>query len=172
MVPPNALSDGEKVTVYMGATTSGPFEFPEGSELRSAVVWLSVSPSDVAFKESLSVIVPHSAVFSSLEHPDCMKCVICEDYKSLVYKFRLSSNPFTVNRYHGCIKINNLIMVAIVAKSEYLPKFSKHGHSKIPPAHCLAKLFWPRGELPSSFKADIYYIYNLPTELYKVNPLS
>ena len=179
MVPPNALSDGKKVTVYMGATTSGPFEFPEDCELRSAVVWLSISPSDAVFKRSVSVIVPHSAVFTSPEHHNHMKCVICEDYKSLVYKFSYPSNQFTVNEftideYHGCIEVKNLVMVAIVAKFEnlaekYIPKL---GYSKMPIAHCLAKIFWPRGELPRFFKVDIYYIYNLPTELYKVHLLS
>ena len=79
MVPPNALSDGEKVTVYMGATTSGPFHLPEDCKLRSAVVWLSVSPSDMVFKRSVSVIVPHSAVFTSPQHHSMMRFVTCQD---------------------------------------------------------------------------------------------
>ena len=65
VVPPNSLSDGEKVTVYMGATTSGPFIFPNYCRQKSAVVWLSVSPSNVVFKKNVSVIVPHSAAFTA-----------------------------------------------------------------------------------------------------------
>ena len=40
---------------------------------------------------------------------------------------------------------------------------------KLPPPCYLAKLFWPNAELPSSFRADVYYIQKLPTLLYKVS---
>jgi len=63
VVPPNAIDDGEKVIVHMGATTSGPFDLPEDCKLRSAVVWLG-SGSDVVLKRSITVVVPHSAVFT------------------------------------------------------------------------------------------------------------
>ena len=191
VVPPNALSDGEKVTVYMGATTSGPFDLPEQCKLRSAVVWLSVSPNDVVFKRSVSVIVPHSAVCSSYQRNNVITCVICEDLRSSIYKFSFFSNSITVSEDHGCIQMNNLAMVAIVGTNRrstaYLSsrEYSLSTPSAIvmrdaykyvglnltqiiPLLRCLAKVFWPRGELPSSFIVDIYYIQNLPTELYKV----
>ena len=38
MVSPNSLSDDEKVTVHMEATTSGPFDHPEDRKSRSAVL--------------------------------------------------------------------------------------------------------------------------------------
>ena len=163
VVPPNALGDGEKVTVYMGATTSGPFDLPEDCKLRSAVVWLSVSPSDVVFKRSVSVILPHSTV----DQFDLLCCVECEDFTSSEYKFSYSSDQFTHTEQHGCIEMKRLFMVAIVTR---IPSqsWTLWKSNKIPLAHYLVKLFWPRRELPRTFRADIYYIQNLPTELYKV----
>ena len=186
VVPPNALSDGEKVTVYMGATTSGPFDLPEDCKLRSAVVWLSVSPSDMAFKRSVSVIVPHSAVFTSPQHPSMMRFVTCEDCEGPRYKFNCPINQFEVDGEQGWIEMYKFTMVAIVASPEFTHDSEDKGvgggydsdedfqdapEDTIPPVCYLAKLFWPRGELPSSFRADIYYLQNLPTELYKVGLL-
>ena len=214
MVPPNALSDGEKVTVYMGATTSGPFDLPEDCKLRSAVVWLSVSPSDVVFKRSISVIVPHSAIFTSHQHHSMMRFVICEDWKGPKYQFSFSFNKTEIDAEQGAIELNEFAMVAIIASQEFSHDQKDDGvggdgfdsdddfhdapenmdscgisdvmatedaynyqHQsslpvqkklEIPPACYLAKIFWPRGELPSSFRVDIYYVQKLPTELYKV----
>lgn len=208
MVPPNALSVGEKVTVYMGAMTSGPFDLPEDCKLRSAVVWLSVSPSDVVFKRSVSVIVPHSAVFTGPQHHS-MRFITCEDYKGPRYSFNCSLSQYEIKGEQGVIELKEFAMVAIIASPEFthdlddegvaegfdsdddfqdapedieslgisddmVTPINSHHHQEssspitIPPACFLAKLFWPRGELPRSFKADIYYIQNLPTELYKV----
>ena len=211
VVPPNALSDGEKVTVYMGATTSGPFDLPEDCKLRSAVVWLSVSSSNVVFKKNLMLMVPHSAIFTSHQHCTMMRFVICEDSKGPRYKFRDSLNQYEVDKQQGLIELSELGMIAIVSGSEFAYNYSgaqvvegfdcnrsfqavpedinsidvsngvttndtnHHQQSsciqkqlKIPPACYLAKLFWPRGELPSSFKADLYYIQKIPTLLYMV----
>ena len=192
----------------MGATTSGPFDFPEGYKLRSAVVWLSVSPSDVEFKRSISVIIPHSAVFTSPEHHSMMRFVICEDCKGPRYKFNCSFNQYEIDREQGVIELNDFAMLAIIAGPEFNRDSEKEevregydsdddfqdapedveslGTStngiyrsqesspvlkklKMPPACYLAKLFWPHGELPSSFRVDVYYLPNLPTELYKVH---
>ena len=211
VVPPNALSDGEKVTVYMGATTSGPFDLPEDCKLRSAVVWLSVSPSNVVFKRSISVIIPHSAVINSSQHHSMMRFVICEDSKGPRYKFRDSVNQYEIDKQQGLIELNKLGMIAIVGGSEFacnhngeqvVEGFDSNGsfqavpedvnsidasngattndtnhhqqssciqkQLKTPPTCYLAKLFWPHGELPSSFKADVYYIQKIPTLLYMV----
>ena len=211
VVPPNSLSDDEKVTVYMGATTSGPFDLPEDCKLRSAVVWLSVSPSDVEFKRSISVIVPHSAVFINPEHHSMMRFVICEDCEGPRYKFSCSFNQYEIDGEQGVIELNDFAMLAIIAGPEFTHDPEDEGVAegydsdddfqdapenveslgtsngmatngiyrhqksspllkklKMPPACYLAKLFWPRGELPSSFKVDVYYLQNLPTEFYKV----
>ena len=174
VVPPNALSNGEKVTVNMGATTSGPFEFPENSVLRSAVVWLDVCPKKVAFKKNIRVTVPHSAIFSDYRHKDFMTCVICEDYNNRMYRFSYSSNYILkAEEERGCIEMNKLVMVAIVARyPRSLFSGFTYGDLKNPSARSQAKLFWPRGELPSSFRTYVYYIHHLPTELYKVNSSS
>ena len=194
MVPPNALSDGEKVTVYMGATTSGPFNLPEDYKLRSAVVWLSVSPSDVVFKRSVSVIVPHSAVFTSPQHHSMMRFVTCNDHKGPKYKFSHSSYQYEIDEDQGVIELDEFAMIAIIVASPEVS--SDQGDQRV--AECcdsdddfqdapedveslttsdgvatphvcyLAKLFWPQGELPSSFRADVYILQKLPTELYKV----
>ena len=211
MVPPNALGDGEKVTVYMGAVTSGPFDLPEDCKLRSAVVWLSVSPSDVVFKGSVSVILPHSAVFTSPQHHGMMRFITCEDYKGPRYSFNCPLSQYEIDREQGVIELNEFAMVAIIASPEFTHDPEDEGvgegfdsddefqdapedvespgtsngtatngvyhrqrssplskNLRMPPACYSAKLFWPRGELPSSFRADVYYLQNLPTELYKV----
>ena len=216
MVPPNALSDGEKVTVYMGATTSGPFDLPEDCKLRSTVVWLSVSPSDMVFKRSVSVIVPHSAVFTSPQHHSMMRFVNCQDCTGPRYKFSRSLNQYEIDEDQGVIELNEFTMVAIIASPEFSHDQEDEGvadgfdsdddfedapedidslgasnrlatngsiyhrqksspaykNLTMPPACYTAKLFWPNGKLPSSFRADVYYLQSLPTELYKVGQLS
>ena len=117
VVPHNSLSDDEKVTVYMGATTSGPFDLPEDCKLRSAVVWLSVSPSDAEFKRSISVIVPHSAVFIGDQHHSMMRFV-CEDCKGPRYKFSCFLNQYEIDKEQGVMELNKFAMVAVVASSE------------------------------------------------------
>ena len=119
VVPPNALSDGEKVTVYMGATTSGPFNLPEDCKLRSAVVRLSVSPSDVVFKRSVSVIVAHSAIFTSPQHHSMMRFVTCDDHEGPKYKFSRSLSQYEIDEDQGVIELDEISMVAIIASPEF-----------------------------------------------------
>ena len=196
MVPPNAIEDGEKVTVHMGATTSGPFDLPEDCKLRSAVVWLG-SESDVVLKRNIAVVVPHSAVFTCPQHHFMMRFLTCEDYKGSRYNFKDSQGQFEIDEDHGWIELNKFSMVAIAASPKYTlddqcnsdedvesdDEFflapeevgQQQGSSpkrktlRMPPARYLAKLFWPRGQVLNSFRADVYYLHNLPTELYKVN---
>ena len=187
MVPPYALSDGEKVTVYMGATTSGPFDLPEDCKLRSAVVWLDAYPKEVVFKKAITVTMPYSAIFSSPQHYDFIRLVHCADCNSYIYKFRDTNLNLVIDEEHGKFSLLKLGMVAIVARypssdARYLSSgaryrssgmfggifYNKYGDLKNPSARFLAKLFWPRGELPNSFRVYIYYIYCLPTEVYKV----
>ena len=199
VVPPNAIDDGEKVTVHMGATTSGPFDLPEDCKLRSAVVWLG-SGSDVVLKRSIAVVVPHSAVFTSPQHHSMMRFLTCEDCEGPRYRLSHSKNKIEFDEDQGCIEINKLnsVMLAIAATYDctmgnegiqYTDKTCQssdddlqHAESpdisnqqrpslkcRMPPTSYLAKSFWPRGQLPSSFRVDIYHLQNLPTELYKVN---
>ena len=211
VVPPNAIDDSEKVTVHMGATTSGPFDLPEDCKLRSAVVWLG-SGSDVVLKRSIAVVVPHSAVFTSPQHHSMMRFLTCEDCEGPRYKFSYSHNHFEVDEDQGLINLDKLAMVAVAASPEYTldNEDIKEGHGsddeffeapedvesivstqvaearvmnhrlqrqhsmpkekiRIPSARYLAKSFWPCGQLPDSFRVDIYYSQNIPTELYKVS---
>ena len=198
MVPPNAIDDGENVTVYMGATTSGPFDLPEDCKLRSAVVWLG-SESDVVLKRSIAVVVPHSAAFTSSQHHSMMRFLSCEDCDGPRYKFRYSLEQYEIDNDQGWTELYKFSMVAIVVSTEntlydegaqYInvedlesdDEFHEAAEdvltldstpqmyriSKTPPARYLAKLFWPRGQLPNSFIADIVYSHNIPTEIFKV----
>ena len=175
MVPPNALSDGEKVTVYMGATTSGPFDLPEGSELRSAVVWLS-SSTNVAFKKSIALVIPHSVLLSNPEHLAFVKFYICEEFEGPKYQFRGSQVQFEIGVEYGLIKLEQLTTLMVAIVSECKPVAVNGGTSDhikedvttTVPTRYLAKLFWPLKHLPASFRADIFCIHNLPTEIYKV----
>ena len=194
VVPPNAIDDGEKVTVHMGATTSGPFDLPEDCKLRSAVVWLG-SGSDVVLKRSITVVVPHSAVFTSPQHHSMMEFLTCEDFEGPRYKFECYSvDNFQIDEDQGSINLHRFAMVAIAASfdakqnesdEEYqdtvqnfescsVPKVHQQAMSSkaktvtMPPARYLAKLFWPGGQLPDSFTTDVFYLQNIPTEIYKV----
>ena len=172
MVPPNAIDDGEKVTVHMGATTSGPFDLPEDCKLRSAVVWLG-SGSDVVLKRSIAVVVPHSAVFTSPQHHSMMRFLTCEDCEGPRYKLQPSKSKFEIAPGYGLIRLQKLGMVAIAACSESIePNESvKDDAANQPvdvPSHYIAKLFWPLRCLPVSFRADVFCVQDIPTELYKV----
>ena len=171
MVPPNAIDDGEKVTVHMGATTGGPFDLPEDCKLRSAVVWLG-SGSDVVLKRSIAVVVPHSAVFTSPQHHSMMRFLTCEDCEGPKYKLQPSQCKFEIAQGYGLImiKIQKLVMVAIVSQSVTdgsVEENADHKSVDVPVCY-IAKLFWPLKSLPVSFKADVFCVQNIPTELFKV----
>ena len=205
VVPPNAIDDGEKVTVHMGATTSGPFDLPEDCKLRSAVVWLG-SGSDVVLKRSIAVVVPHSAVFTSPQHHSMMRFLTCEEFDGPRYKFNYSLNLFDIDEERGWIELTKFVMVAVAAGPDYTMddegvhseeeygsddddefhealedvslsslKVQRQGSSpkgkalRMPPVRYIAKMFWPQRQIPDSFRVDVYYLQNLPTELYKVD---
>ena len=177
MVPPNALGDGEKVTVYMRVTTSGPFDLLEDCKLRSAVVWVSAGTTNVTFKKSIALVMPHSALFSNPEQHGLMKFLVCEKCEGPKYQFKHGQVQFEIGAEYGLVKLNQLTtkMVVIVSESESVAingSIDDHHVEEavtIAPTRYLAKLFWPPKSLPASFKVDIFCIQNLPTELYKVN---
>ena len=172
MVPPNAIDDGEKVTVHMGATTSGPFDLPEDCKLRSAVVWLG-SGSDVVLKRSIAVVVPHSAVFTSPQHHSMMRFLTCEDCEGPRYKLQPGQNKFEIAPGYGLIRLQKPAMVAIVSQSKSIvangstEENIEHKSVDVPVCY-IAKLFWPLKSLPVSFRADVVFVQNIPTELFKV----
>ena len=171
MVPPNALSDGEKVTVYMGATTSGPFDLPEDCKLRSAVVWLSGS-TNVVFKRSVALVMPHSALLTNPEHDATMKFLTCVECEGPKYQLRHSKLKYEIGTEYGLIKLDQLTSLMVIIVSECKPIAIKGGIEDyvetIAPTRYLAKLFWPPKLLPDSFSADIFCIQYLPTEMHKV----
>ena len=172
MVPSNAIDDGENITIHMGATTNGPFDLPEDCKLRSAVVWLG-SASEVVLKRSIAVVVPHSAVFISPQHHSMMRFLTCEDCEGPRYKFQRSKSKFEIAPGYGVITIQKLAMVAIVSQSESIVangSVEENVDNKLidVPACYTAKLFWPLKSLPVSFKADVFCVQDIPTELYKV----
>ena len=172
VVPPNAIDDGEKVTVHMGATTSGPFDLPEDCKLRSAVVWLG-SGSDVMLKRSIAVVVPHSAVFASPQHHSMMRFLTCEDCEGPRYKLQPGQSKFEIAPGYGLIRLQRPAIVAIVSQSESIAS-NKPGEENVQyksvdvPVCYIAKLFWPLKTLPVSFRADVFCVQNIPTELFKV----
>ena len=176
MVPPNALGDGEKVTVYMGATTSGPFDLPEDCKLRSAVVWLSGSTNAV-FKKSIALVMPHSALLTNPEHNVSMKILTCTEFEGLKYQLKHSGLQYEIGMEYGLIKLEQLttLMVAIVSECKPVAingdideHIEDNHQATIAPTRYLAKLFWPPKLLPDSFRADMFCIENLPTEMHKV----
>ena len=179
VVPPNALRDGEKVTVYMGATTSGPFDLPEDCKLRSAVVWLSAGTTNATFKKSIALVMPHSALFSNPDQHGLMKFLVCEKCEGAKYQFKHGQVQFEIGAEYGLVKLEQLstMMVVIVSESEPIAvngSIDDHVEKAvtIAPTRYLAKLFWPPKSLPASFKVDVFCIQNLPTELYKVISIS
>ena len=112
-----------------------------------------------------------------------MRFVTCEDRKGPKYKFSHSSYQREIDEEQGVIELDKFAMVAITASpevscdqgdervaeqsdsdddddfqdaSEDIGPFNASDVVATPPACYLAKLFWPQGELPSSFQADVY----------------
>ena len=176
VVPPNALSDDEKVTIYMGATTTGPFDLPGDCKSRSAAVWLSVGSTNVSFKRSMALVLPHSALLLDPAQHGLMKFLVCAQCEGSKYQFNHGQAQFEIGAEYGLIKLDQLatVMVMIVSESKPIAINGSVDHveediTAAPPVRYLAKLFWPPKCLPASFKADIFCIPNLPTELYKVS---
>jgi len=153
----------------MGATTSGPFDLPEDCKLRSAVVWLG-SGSDVVLKRSITVVVPHSAVFASPEHHSMMRFLTCEDCEGPRYKFQPGKNNFEITPGYGLIRLEKPTMMAIVSQSKLVAAAEENvDHRSIDvPVSYIAKLYWPLKSLPICFRADVYCVQNIPTEVFKV----
>jgi len=70
-------------------------------------------------KRSITVVVPHSAVFTSPQHHSMMRFLICEDCEGPRYKFEYASqDQFEIYEEQGLIELNTKAMVTIVARSE------------------------------------------------------
>ena len=82
------------------------------------MVWLG-SGSDVVLKRSISVVVPHSAVFTSPQHHSMMRFLTCEDCEGPRYKFSYSHNRFEIDKDQGWIELDKQAIVAVAASPEY-----------------------------------------------------
>jgi len=128
----------------------------------------------------MALVLPHSALILDPAQCGLMKFLVCEECEGPKYQFKHGQAQFEIGAEYGLIKLDQLSTMMIMIVSESKPtaingSIDDHVEEDItaaPPVRFMAKLFWPPKCLPVSFKADIFCIQNLPTELYKVNLLS
>ena len=116
-VPHGALpAKATPCRISVKASLSGRFEFPDNSELVSAVYWIS-SPKNLRFSKPLTVHVQHCATVENKDDPDLSFVVAKCTQPDLPYKFKFLDGG-VLSRYspYGSIPVTHFSGFGIVSR--------------------------------------------------------
>ena len=94
IVPNGALPPGFTASVAVRSIVSGPFEFPENSELISVIYWIS---STHIFLKKVTVHIQHCAIIKTEEECSHFKIIIGKCSQDPPYDFVVKDGVFTPN---------------------------------------------------------------------------
>ena len=138
-VPKGALPPGVTASVRVKVILGGQFQFPENSQLISAIYW--VSSSDVFLKE-VAVNIQHCAVIKTKEQCSSFRFIIAQ--KVLPYKFKECEGEFNPHSQYGTVKLKRFSLIG-----ETGPPDTK--------THCTALMFYKK-QIPSPLVAVFHFV--------------
>ena len=110
-IPKGSLPAGmDEAAIYIQASLSGQYEFPENSHLVSAVYWLRCNRKCL-FKKFLSLEINHCAKSANVSKLSVVKAVCSQ--KCLPYKFERLGGNFNQYSSFGEIELNSFSGVAV-----------------------------------------------------------
>ena len=102
--------------INVKASMSGQFEFPDNSELVSAIYWISTL-KNFRFSKPLTVQIQHCGTAENTDDSDLSFVVAKCTQPDLPYKFKfLDGGLFVPNSSYGSISVTHFSGLAIVSK--------------------------------------------------------
>ena len=115
-VPEGALPPGVTASVGVKVILGGQFHFPEGSQLISALYW--ISSSEVFIKE-VAVNIQHCAVIKNKEQCSTFRFIIAKcSQEVLPYRFKERSGVFNPHTQYGTIKLKQFSIAGATAPDD------------------------------------------------------
>ena len=127
-VPEGAVAAGEKIRLEVGVAMFGPFNFPDGTQPISPILWLCPLEENVQLKKPLQIILPHFLTGVTRErllyHQICLAKASHSNFtfhdQQLYYDFQLCDvNPLFASsgqKSYGMILINHFCFYCLLAK--------------------------------------------------------
>ena len=115
-VPDGALSSGVTASVAVKVILAGQFQLPEGTQLISAIYWISASE---VFLKEVAVNIQHCAVIRSEEEGSKFRFIIAKcSQKELPYRFREKEGVFNKHTQYATIKLKQFSLVGEIASQD------------------------------------------------------
>ena len=112
--------------IYVKASLSGQFLFPEGSELVSPIYWI-YTPKNLQFSKPLTVEIQYCATMEQDDDSDFTFVVAKCTQPNLPYKFRtLDSGVFTPSCSYGSIYLTHFSGLGIISKQRKCRSYCAH----------------------------------------------
>ena len=145
--PDNALpSEVKECQVYITASLSGQFLFPEDTELISGIYWI-ICPQQ--FVKPVTVEVQHCATKQThRKYSSCFKFIVAKhSQKNLPYQFKILDGAFAPNSQYGSIKLTQSSGVGIVFKPihpmmQWLGLYQPSHQPELDPRSYCARLYY------------------------------
>ena len=121
-IPPGAISVGTKVSVEVGISSHGPFEFPTGMQPVSPIVWLHArEPVSLYFSKSVELVLPHCIkIKSELDVQSLQLCFLKAGHQSNTrrkFEFTLADGRTVFSGdHHGILCTRHFCFNCIAAK--------------------------------------------------------
>ena len=143
-VPEGALPPGVTASVRVKVILGGQFQFPENSQLISALYW--VCSSEVFLKE-VAVNIQHCAVIKNELQCSTFRFIIAKcSQRNLPYRFREREGVFNPHTQYGVIKLKHFSIIGETAPSADTETF------------CTALMFYREQPMASPLVADFHFV--------------
>ena len=140
-VPDGALLPGVTASVAIKAILAGQFQLPDGSQLISAIYWISASE---VFLKEVTVNIQHCAVIRSEEECSKFKFIIAKcSQTQLPYRFRVREAVFNPNTQYATIMLKQFSVVGAIA-----PESAELGYTTLQ--------FYK--QIPNTFNVDFMFV--------------
>ncbi len=120
-IPPGAIPDGMTAHIQMGVALHGPFEFSDGYQQVSPILWFWIK-EDIELLLPLEFKVPHvltdvtgiELTFSKADHKNYTLCA----NKNRVFSFQPMTETITTDCGYGILSAKHCCYLCILAKIE------------------------------------------------------
>ena len=149
-VPQGALPPGVTASVRVEVILGGQFQFPEKSQLISAIY--AVISSEVFLKE-VAINIKHCAVIKTKEQCSSFRFIIAKcSQEVLPYTFREREGNFNPHTQYGTIKLKRFSLIGLTAPTDTVTR-------------CTALMFY-KEQIPSPLVAHFHFVVVRDLEAY------
>ena len=104
----------DQCTIYIKASLTGVYEFPENSSLVSAIFWLRCEPQ-CTFTKPITVEIQHCSTKQDLSRLKIVRAFCSQ--KQLPYKFKLLGGRFYADTSYGAVEVNSFSGVGVIEEN-------------------------------------------------------